>query len=211
LSNSDSTASHLAKKLAESHNVDLTEVQAASPKGEIAARNVLDFLNLTAEEEAVLKRQAKRKSDKNTSETAPTSEPQGTLVTASDQTTERSEPDTVNTQRDSAPVTPLEGEPKTPTAKGDSQGPVVSNQALSQTRAQLQATALVHQKAVMQVGALRHQNEALDYEVARLRSKEESAQAFIEELERKKQELEMELEKSKKRSSRFAWLRKHIF
>jgi pyruvate/2-oxoglutarate dehydrogenase complex dihydrolipoamide acyltransferase (E2) component len=206
LSNSDSTASHLAQKLAESHNVDLAEVQAASPKGEITARNVLDFLNLTAEEEAVLKRQAQKKSDKNPSE------PQDTLAKASDREEEWSEPDTVSTQRESAPVTPLEGGHKTPTAKGDgSQGPAVSNQALSQTRAQLQATALVHQKAVMQVGALRHQNEALDYEVARLKSKEESAQAFIEELERKKQELEMELEKSKKRSSRFAWLRKHVF
>lgn len=209
---SNSTVSRLAQKLAESHDVDLTDVQATSPEGKITARNVLDFLNLTAEEEAVLKRQSERKSDKNLIKTAEFDNSPKAVLVKRDQAAERSATEPVETQRDSTPAAQVEGEPGTPTLhKGGGLGGAKSDPALSQTRAQLQATALVHQKAVMQVGALKHQNEALDYEIARLKSKEASAQAFIQELEQKKLELEQELEKSQKRPSRFAWLRKRVF
>ena len=81
--------------------------------------------------------------------------------------------------------------------------------ALAQTRAQLQATAKVHQQVLMEVGSLRQQNSALDTEVGRLRAAEAEARADLEKLEERKQQLERELE-LKKTKGTFTWFRKFM-
>lgn len=80
--------------------------------------------------------------------------------------------------------------------------------ALERTRLELQATAQVHQQALMQVGSLRERNSALEHETERLRAAEAEAQAELQRLAEQKAQLERELERSK--SGAFAWLKKLI-
>ena len=82
--------------------------------------------------------------------------------------------------------------------------------ALAQTRAQLQATARVHQQALLEVGSLRQQNSALDTELERLRVLEAQARVDLETLAQGKRQLERELERSKSAVKPLSWLRKLV-
>lgn len=191
--------SPLAQKIAESRDVDLTALYDQNPDGKITARNVLEFLSLTVEEEALIKRQTSR----------------GAKAPATPPLTKAKEDKIISaagayhaSEGEGAKMTPKFEEPEpippSPAVKE-------SQKALGQARTQLQATAMVHQKALMQVGSLKQKNEALDMEVDRLKSKEEAARSFIQELEAKQRNLERELEESKKKPKPLAWLRKKLF
>lgn len=86
-----------------------------------------------------------------------------------------------------------------PAANGD-------DSALSRMRAQLQATARVHQRTLVQVAALRERNNTLARAVERLQAAEAEAQTKIQVLEGQKQGLEHELEPLK--TGTFTWLRR---
>ena len=151
-----SPISPLAQKIAESYEVDLAEVQASGPEGTITARNVLDFLNLTADEEAAVRRRAERKAGY-----------EEVAVVERDAESNPGEAEIENTL-ENVGESQASGTPSGPTPRGDSANGYAGAgmklrvtkaeaQVLNQTKAQLQATAMVHQKALMQVGALRHE------------------------------------------------------
>lgn len=218
-------ASPLAQVIADTHNVDLATLSKESLGGKVTARQVLDYLDLTLEEKALLKRREDRldarKSNPKSFPEKPSSDPK----TAEGVSTITSPP---------IPTEPVEGlEPK---AESESQAVQIyatedtasapkleekdastpsgteksgqKEKALLQARSQLQATAMVHQKALMQVGSLRKQNEELDDEVARLRALEAQARDDLSALEARQQQLERELEQSRHQPKKFSWLRK---
>ena len=206
---SEPELSPLAQKLAESHDVDLDVALPAlydqNPEGKITARNVLEFLSLTVEEEALVERQLSRgKKEKKVGKAVDNSELKKSPEVTQLEGVGRDLPERSRV----APEPPKveESEPVPPSAASKE-----AQKALNQTRSQLQATAMVHQKALMQVGSLRQKNEALDMEVGRLKSKEAAARAFIQELEEKQRNLERELEASRKKPKPLEWLRKKLF
>lgn len=175
--------SPLARRLADTHAVDLAALEAKSPEAKITARNVLEHLSASSE--------AAKRGGQDGPETDVSVE-LGSSKTLNDGKVYEDMP--------GATAQPVE-EPTQPVAtSGD-----VS--ALERTRAQLQATAQAHQQALMQVGALRERNSALAHEVEQLRVAGAQAQSELQVLREQKAQLE-ELERSK--SGTFAWLRKLV-
>ena len=176
--------SPLARRLADTHDVDLSAL-AKGPDNKITARNVLEHLSTTAEP-------AKRRGESSLlPETGPSTE---------------TAPETVAVATN-APAQSLKNvtgqvqPPETPRV-------LAADPALERTRAQLQATAQVHQQTMVQVGSLRERNSALEQETERLRAAEVQAQAELQRLAEQKAQLERELERSK--SGAFSWLKKLI-
>ncbi len=197
---SEPELSPLAQKLVKAHDVDLTDLFGQNPDGKISARNVLEFLSLTEEEEALIERRKRRAARQQGMEIRP--DPVEVF-----EAREASAPEV-------APVAPPPAEeveePLPPSAVKNVKNKE-TDVALKQTKSQLQATAMVHQQALMQVGSLRQKTRVLDMEVERLRLKEAAARAFIQELEEKQRTLEQELENKKKKTKPLEWLRKKLF
>ena len=179
--------SPLARRLADTHDVDLSAL-AKGPEDKITARSVLEHLSETDP--------AKRRSE---SSLLPETEPDVKNTTG-------------NTSETAAVIadiqTDLENEPEQIYTPEAPRVPAAADQALERTRAQLQATAQVHQQAIMQVGSLRERNSALEREAERLRAAEAQAQAELQRLAEQKAQLERDLERSK--SGAFSWLKKLI-
>ena len=179
--------SPLARRLADTHDVDLSAL-TKNPDDKITARSVLEHLSATDP--------AKRRGE---SSLAPGTEPNTKNATENASATAAVIAD-VQTEslENEAEQVHIPELPRAPAA----------DPALERTRAQLQATAQVHQQAVMQVGSLRARNSALEQETERLRAAEAETQAELQRLAEQKAQLERDLERSK--TGAFSWLKKLI-
>lgn len=167
----------LARRLADTHDVDLSAL-AKGPDNKITARNVLEHLSTTAEP-------AKRRGELPLlPETEPETENAANNTLEAAAVAANAQPESLENEAEQV---------QTPEAPHVPAG----DPALERTRAQLQATAQVHQQAMMQVGSLRERNSALEQETERLRAAEAEAQAELQRLAEQKAQLERELERSK--------------
>ena len=206
--------SPLAQRLAEAYGVDLTTLREKY-LDKITARNVLEHLNTVSGDRP----SPKRKRLKPAAQSGPAEPDKGTGKGA-EQTSAQPVADTkptltpVTTPNQGDPAmseTLSETRPEPESVQPTPKQPVrADDPALAQTRAQLQATAKVHQQALLEVGSLRQQNSALDTELERLRVLEAQARADLETLAQGKRQLERELERSKRTVKPLSWLRKLV-
>ena len=192
IDNVTDNVSPLARRLADTHDVDLSAL-AKNPDDKITARSVLEHLSATEP--------ARRRGEVSpTSGTGPNTEAITEAVSETASVAPSAQTESSGTVAEQPTVFP-EQVPEASLAQA-------ADPALERTRAQLQATVQVHQQAIMQVGSLRQRNNALEHETERLRAAEAQAQAELQRLAEQKAQLERDLERSK--SGTFSWLKKLI-
>ena len=197
--NLSTDVSPLAQRLADAYDVDLAILREKYIDDKITARNVLEHLDTSGERASLKRKRLKPTAQKSGSDEL---KPTFNLVA----TPKQGDP-AMSEIREVKPGKPNPESVPEPTLKQPAEA---DNPALAQTRAQLQATARVHQQALLEVGSLRQQNSALDTEVERLRVLEAQARADLERLAQGKRQLELELERSKGAVKPFSWLRKLV-